>query len=140
MTVLEGKFKKTSLVDKNKRFPSAGLLFCKGISFLLSDLDQWADAISANLKWQLKHVQSLPFCHPAKLLFSSQIWQDNQQDPNGNQFYVIALGFPLISMLTLWQNNEGNLMPIIACECHCTCFQVTEQHQRDGRETRWQKE
>lgn len=139
MIVLEGKFKRSSLVDKNKHFASTSLLFCKGISFLLSDLDQWADAMLANLKWQLKHVQSLPFCHPVQLFFLSQIWQDNQQDPNGNQLYVIALGFPSILVLTLWQNNEGNLMPIIACECHCTSFQVTEQRQREWEtETCWQ--
>ena len=72
MTVLEGKFKKSSLVDKNKCFPSAGLLFCKGISFLLSDLDQRADAISAttsNGSWSmcthclLAIQQSYSSCH-----------------------------------------------------------------------------
>lgn len=141
MTVLEGNFERPSLVGKDKYFPSTGMLFCKAISFLFSDLDQQVDAILVDLKWQLKHVQSLPFCHPSQLFFLSQVWQDNQQDPNGNQFHVIALGFPSISMLTVWQNNEGNLMPIIACECHCTSFQVTEQHRRDGeKEICWQKE
>lgn len=78
MTIPEGKFKRPSLVGKHKCFPSTGMLSYKGISFLFSVLDQWTDAILANFNWQLKHVYSLPFCHPEQLFFLSWIWQDDQ--------------------------------------------------------------
>lgn len=55
MIILEGELKRALLVGKNKCLPFTGMLFCKGLSFLFSDLDPWADAILANLKWQLKH-------------------------------------------------------------------------------------
>lgn len=55
MIILEGKFERALLVGKKKCFLFTGMTFCKGISFLFSDLDPWEDAILANLKWQPKH-------------------------------------------------------------------------------------
>lgn len=58
---VEGTFKRSSVVCNHECFPSPGMFFCKGISFIFSGLHQWADAISTNPKWQRKHVKSLPF-------------------------------------------------------------------------------